>query len=109
MPGYDQNGVLPEPQYYTKCLDGATVIIRFELTHYLIRKGKDQAAVDTFSARIVQLRIILSPPGASPTTPGKKKVLPHDNYFGSFTPTKCGRDDDDDDNKENDCPSKTMR
>jgi len=109
LPGYDQNGVLLEPQYYTKRLDGATVIIRFELTHYLIRKGKDQPAVDTFSARVVQLRIILPPPGATPATPRKKKVLPHDNYFGSFTPTKRGRDDDDDDNKENDRPSKTMR
>jgi len=45
-----------------KLLDGATAIIRFELYHYLIRKGKDQPAVDTFSTRVVQVRIIPPPP-----------------------------------------------
>lgn len=104
LPAYDQNGVLLEPQYYGRRLDGATVVARFELTHYLIRKGKDGRAVDTFSARIVQLRVILPPPGACPATPRKKKVLPHDTYFGSFTPTKRGRDDEDDD-KENHKPT----
>lgn len=109
LPAYDQNGRLLEPQYYTKRLDGATVAIRFELNHFLIYKGKDQRAVDTFSARLVQIRIILPPPGACPATPRKKKVALHDNYFGSFTPTKRGRDDDDSD-KENGPPAaKTMR
>lgn len=108
LPAYDQNGVLLEPQYYGKRLDGATVIARFGLTHHLIRKGKDKRAVDTFSARIVQLRIILPPPGAGPATPRKKKVLLHDIYFGSFTPTKRGRDDKDDD-KENGPPMKVTR
>lgn len=109
LPAYDQNGVLLEPQYYMKRLEGATVIIRFELNHYLINKGKDRAAVDTFSARVVQIRIILPPPGASPATPRKKRVLPCDDYFGSFTPTKRNRDDDDDNEKENLRPSKTAR
>lgn len=108
LPAYDQNGVLIEPQYYMKRLDGATVILRFELTHYLIRKGKDKQAVDTFSARVVQIRVILPPPGACPATPRKKKVLMHDDYFGTFTPTKRSRDDDDDD-KENYRLSKDMR
>ena len=111
LPVYDQNGVLLEPQYYTKRLDGATVIIRFELNHYLIR-AKGEPPSDTFSARIVQARIILPPTGASPATPRKKKLLPHDTYFGSFTPSKRGRDDDDDDdnnNKENGRPLKFLR
>ena len=103
LPAYDQNGVLIEPQYYTRRLDGATVIIRFELYHYLIR-SRDMPPVDTFSARVVQLRVILPPQGASPATPRKKKILPHDDYFGSFTPTKRSRDDEDDDDKENDRP-----
>ena len=107
LPGYDQNGVLLEPHYYGKRLDGATVVIRFELFHYLIRKGKDKHGIDTFSARVVQLRIILPPPGACPATPWKKKVLPHDTYFGSFTPTKRGRDDDDE--KENEPLAKVIR
>ena len=112
LPAYDLNGVLLEPGHYTKRLDGATVIIRFELNHFLIRK-KDKASVDTFSARVVQLRIILPPPGHSPATPRKKKVLPRDDYFGSFTPTKRDRDDEDDDNdddnKENGRPLKALR
>ena len=112
LPAYDLNGVLVEPQYYTKRLDGATVIIRFELNHYLIR-SKDKPSVDTFSARVVQLRVILPPPGASPATPRKKKVLPRDDYFGSFTPTKRGRGDEDDENsdddKENGRPLKSLR
>ena len=108
LPGYDQNGVLLEPLYYVKRLEGATVIARFELTHYLIRKGKDKRAVDTFSARVVQLRVILPPPGASPATPRKRKVLMTDMYFGSFTPTKRGRDDEDDD-KENGPVAKITR
>ena len=28
LPTYNQKGVLPEPQYYGKCLDGAVVIVR---------------------------------------------------------------------------------
>lgn len=89
-------------------LDGATAIIRFELSHYLIRNGKDKPATDIFSARVVQVRVILPPPGASPATPRKVKVLPRDHYFGSFTPTKRGRDTDDDE-KENNRPSKSAR
>ena len=104
---YNLNGVLIEPQYYMKRLDGATVILRFELSHHLIRK-QGKPPVDTFSARIVQIRVILPPPGAAPATPRKKRVLPRDNYFGSFMPTKRARDDDDDD-KENDRPRKLMR
>ena len=107
LPTYDQNGILLEPQYYTKRLDGATVIIRFELFHYLVR-SKDKPAVDTFSTRLVQVRIILPPAGASPATPRKKKLLPHDTYFGSFIPTKRGRDDDDE-GKENQRPLKVFR
>jgi len=111
LPAYDQNGVLVEPLQYNRRLDGATVIIRFELYHYLIR-NKGKPAVDTFSARVVQLRIVLPPPGASPATPRKKKLLPHDTYFGSFTP-KRGRDDEDDDDnedgKENQRPLKALR
>lgn len=109
LPTYDQNAVLVELQYYTRRLDGATVILRFELTHYLIRKGKDEPAVDTFSAHVVQVRIILPPAGASPATPRKKKLLPHDMYFGTFTPTKRSRDDDDEDDKENERPLKALR
>ena len=110
LPVYNQNGVLLEPQYYTKCLDGATVIIWFELNHYLIH-AKGELPSDTFSARIVQAQIILPPTGASPATPCKKKLLPHDTYFGSFTPSKHGRDDDNDNNddKENGRPLKFLR
>jgi hypothetical protein len=97
-----------EPQYYMRRLDGATVILRFELFHHLIRKGQGGAATDTFSARVVQIRVILPPPGGSPANPRKKKVLPYDNYFGSFTPTKRNRDDDGDD-KENGPQPKTTR
>lgn len=56
-----------------KLLDGATAIIRFELYHYLIRKGKDQPAVDTFSTRVVQVRIIPPPPGSISRYPQKEK------------------------------------
>jgi len=112
LPAYDLNGVLVDPQQYTRRLDGATVIIRFELNHYLIR-SKGQPSIDTFSARVVQLRVILPPPGASPVTPRKKKILPRDDYFGSFTPTKRGRDDEEDDSgdddKENGRPLKALR
>lgn len=101
LPAYDQNGVLLEPQYYVKRLDGATIIARFSLTHTVIRPSKGKRAGDTFSAHIVQLRVILPPPGASPATPRKKRMLMHDAYFGSFTPTKRRRDDDDNDDKEN--------
>ena len=107
LPAYDQNANLLEPQDYMKRLDGANVIIRFELSHYLIRGKKDGPATDIFSARVVQVRIILPPPG-TPATPRKKKILPRDNYFGSFTPTKRKRENDDDD-KENHRSSKTAR
>ena len=110
LPAYDQNGVVIEPQFYTRRLEGATVIIRFELYHYLIRNGKNQPATDTFSARVFHIRVILPPPGASPATPRKRRVLPRDDYFGSFTPTKRHRDgDDDDSSKENRRPSKLIR
>ena len=108
LPAYDLNSVLIEPQYYMRRLDGATVILRFELVHHLIRKGKDQAGVDTFSARVVQLRVILPPQGQSPATPIRRKLLPRDDYFGTFTPSKRDRDDDEDD-KENGPPLKAMR
>ena len=104
---YNLNGVLIEPQYYMKRLDGATVILWFELAHHLICK-QGKVPVNTFSARIVQICVILPPPGVAPATPRKKRVLPRDSYFGSFTPTKCGRDDNDED-KENDMPRKLMR
>lgn len=105
---YDLNGVLIEPQYYMKRLDGATVILRFELAHHLIRK-QGKPPIDTFSARVVQIRVILPPPGAAPATPRKKRVLPRDTYFGSFTPTKRNRDDIDEDDKENGRPKKAKR
>ena len=108
LPAYDQNGVLLEPQYYSKRLDGATVVLCFELTHYLIHK-KDQHAIDTLSAHIVQLRIILPLPRSSPTTPRKKKIPLHDNYFGTFTPTKRRRGDDNDNKGNDERAAKTMR
>jgi hypothetical protein len=108
LPACDLGGVLIEPQYYAKRLDGATVILRFKLIHHLIRRGKDRPAVDTFSARVVQIRIILPPPGAALATSRKKRLLPCDTYFGSFTPTKRNGDDDED-NKENGPPPKTTR
>lgn len=37
----------------------------------------------------------------SPTTPRKRKVLLSDNYFGTFTPRKNPKDEDDDSDKEN--------
>ena len=106
---YDINSVLIEPQYYMRRLDGATVILQFELSHHLIRK-QGKPPVDTFSARVVQIRVILPPPGVAPATPRKKRVLPRDDYFGSFMPTKRGQDDNDNDNdKENVGPRKLMR
>ena len=103
LPAYDQNGVLIEPRWYARRLEGATVILRFELNHYLIRdpRNRKEKPTDTFSARLVQLRVIIPPPAASPATPRKRKVLPSDNYFGSFTPRKNPKDGDDDDDKEN--------
>lgn len=109
LPAYKINGVTMEPQYYMKRLDGATVILRFELAHHLICKGHEKVGIDMFSARVVQIRVILPPQGGAPATPRKlKKLLPYNNYFGSFTPTKCNWDDDGDD-KENSLPPKTMR
>jgi hypothetical protein len=106
LPGYDQNGVLIEPQLYSRRLDGATVVIRFELNHYFIRK-REQRSVDAFSARVIQVRVILPPPGTCPATPRRRKILPRDTYFGSFTPSKRGRDDEDE--KENERPPKISR
>jgi hypothetical protein len=81
------------------------VIIRFNLSHHLIRGKDGQRSSDTFSARIVQIRIVRPPSAALPVTPRKKKLLPTDDYFGSFTPTKRPRYDDDND-KGNGRPSK---
>lgn len=89
------------------------MIIRFELTHYLIRNSKQdkkERPTDTFSARLVQLRVIIPPPAASPATPRKRKLLPSDNYFGTFTPKKNPKDDDNDDSgKENGAPTKRLK
>ena len=69
LPAYNLNSVLMEPQYYTKCLDGITVILQFKLTHHLICKGKDKPAINTFSTCVVQIHIILPLPGTAPATP----------------------------------------
>ncbi|KAF9789202.1 hypothetical protein BJ322DRAFT_1017915 [Thelephora terrestris] len=91
LPAYDLNGVLMEPQYYTRRLDGATVVLHFELSHHPICKSREGAPVDTFSARVVQIRVILPPTGASPATPRKKKLLPQDDYFvHSLPPSVAG-------------------
>ena len=98
LPAYDQNGILIEPGWYARRLGGATVIIRFELHHYVIRNAKQdkrEKPTDTFSAKLIQLRVIIPPPAASPATPRKRKLLPSDNYFGSFTPKKNPKDEDD--------------
>lgn len=95
LPAYDQNAILIEPYLYTRRLDGATVIIRFNLSHHLICK-KGERPIDTFSGRVVQIRVVRPPPTALPATPRKKKLLPTDDYFGSFTPTKRPRYDEDD-------------
>ena len=82
------------------------MIIRFNLFHHLIRgKEPGERSSDTFSARIVQVRVVRPPPTALPATPRKKYLLPTDDYFGSFTPTKRPRYDGDDD-KRNARPSK---
>lgn len=106
LPAYDQNGVAMEPRSYIRRLEGATVIMRFELHHYLIRNKKEKysSPIDAFSARVVQLRVIIPPPTQSPVTPRRRKILPSDNYFGSFTPQKKPRKDDDDSDKENSEP-----
>jgi len=78
--------------------------LRFELTHYIIRNSnqdKKEKPTDKFSARLVQLRVIIPPPAASPATPRKWKVLPSDHYFGAFTPKKNPKGDDDDSGKGN--------
>ena len=106
LPAYDLNSVLMEPQYYTKCLDGTTVILWFELTHHLIHKGKDKPAINTFSTCVVQICVILPLPGTAPATP-QKKLLPHNTYFSSFTPTKHNQDNKDE--KENEHPWKITR
>ena len=92
---YDQNGSLLEPQDYAKCLEGATVVIYFELNHYVIHQ-KDEHTVDTFRACITKIRVIL-PPETSPATPQRKKVLLNNAYPVSFTPNRhCGDDNHDD-------------
>lgn len=103
LPAYDQNGQLIEPQLYTRRLGGATAILRFELNHYVIRnkKNKKELPTDTFSARLVQLRVIIPPSAATPVTPRRRRLLPSDDYFGSFTPRKDFKRDDDDSEKEN--------
>ena len=41
LPAYDQNAILIELYLYTRRLDGAAVIIRFNLSHHLIcKKGE---------------------------------------------------------------------
>lgn len=103
LPAYDQNGILIEPRWYVHRLEGATVVLRFELNHYVIRNKRDKGGppTDAFSARIVQLRVVIPPPAASPVTPRKRKVLPSDSYFGCFTPRKDFKKDDDGSDKEN--------
>lgn len=109
LPAYDQNGILLEPSLYTCRLDGATVIIRFNLSHHLIRGKEGERSVDAFSARVVQIRIVRPPPTALPVTPRRRKLLPTDDYFGSFTPTKRARYDDNDNNKGNPRAGSKMR
>ena len=75
------------------------MIIRFNLSHHLIRGKEGERSTDTFSVRIVQVRVIRPPPTALPATPRKRKLLPTDDYFGSFTPTKRPRADDNDNDK----------
>lgn len=101
LPAYDQNGVLIEPGLYTRRLERATVIMRFELTHFVIRNKKDKNAppTDTFCGQLVQLRVIIPPPGNS-VTPRRRKVLPSDHYFGSFTPRKGIKEDESNSDKE---------
>ena len=107
LPAYDQNGVAIEPRVYARRLEGATVIMRFNLDHYVIwnKKDKNRAPTDTFSATLVQLRIIIPPPGRDPVTPRKRKISKEDKYFGSFTPRKLFKKDDNDSDKENGEPS----
>ena len=104
LPAYDQNRILIELRWYARRLEGATVILQFKLHHFLIQNSKQdkkEKPTDTFSVRLVQLCVIIPPPATSPATPRKRKVLPSDNYFGSFTPRKNPKDDNNNSNKEN--------
>ena len=105
LPAYDQHGIAIEPLFYKSRLDGSTAIIRFSLLHHVIHSKENEQPVDMFSARVYQIRVI-RPPASIPVTPRKKKMMPTDDYFGTFTPTKRPRFDDDDDDKESPRPSK---
>jgi hypothetical protein len=76
--------------------------MRFELYHHSIRNRKDKNSlpIDTFSTRLVQLRIVI-PPAGNPVTPRKRKPQPSDGFFGSFTPQKGFKRGDNGSDKEN--------
>ena len=107
LPAYDKNGVIIEPRAYGCRLEGVMVIIRFELNHYVIRnkKHKNDIPTDAFSARVIQLRVIIPPPAAHPVTPQKRNLLPSNNYFGAFTPHKNFKKDEDGSDEEKGGPS----
>ena len=76
LPAYNQNGVIIEPRVYGRQLEGAMVIIQLKLNHYVIRnkKHKNDMPTDTFSARVIQLCVIIPPPAAHLVTPQKHNL-----------------------------------
>ena len=94
MPAYDLTGELIDPLRYSNKLIGATVIVRFTLQHFVIKKKKDghQVTNNVFTGTIDHLHIAINPDWKSPVTPRKKKPGKMDTVYGNWSPTKRRHD-----------------
>ncbi|THH01020.1 hypothetical protein EW026_g1589 [Hermanssonia centrifuga] len=73
IPAYDMRGDLIHPGYYRCRLEGALVVLRFNLTHWAIKRAG--GGTDVYVADIVSIRV-LAPPAPNPVTPRKRGRVP---------------------------------
>jgi hypothetical protein len=80
LSAYDVNGDLIAPHEYKLRLQGALVIVRFNMLHWSIGARKDQGPVDTYVAEIQGIRVLDPPKLQAHQTPKKKRVRKKDPF-----------------------------
>ncbi|KAJ7612106.1 hypothetical protein FB45DRAFT_760134 [Roridomyces roridus] len=79
LPAYDTDGDLIHPSKYREKLMGAVVEVAFTLQHWeIVSKLEDgrQRKTDAFGADIQRMRVLVSPPPRTPSTPTRKRAHP---------------------------------
>lgn len=86
LQAFDIKSQIIKPTEYRKRLQGAMVFIGFTMTHYSIARKPEQQreAVDSYTADIVFVRVLVPPNPIGPITPKKKRTFMVDPYTPDF-------------------------